>query len=459
MNRLTFEELHWLMSFARNNDFFQSLLDFYHKRKGLSYKQFYYLEREIKKAKKKGKVVLSSEEYEFLKKYSEIYKILKKLLEMYTTTWCLDYNIHNHFIEVKHLINARNTLPDDIIIEEHLKLNNIPRRIEKIPTRKSNSNDIYEEKFKKLQEKGRKLRSLYQNEGIKPKEKPEANEPAIEFDTEDDSPPEDFHIKSHKKSEKSKVSQKPYKEIKESYIYKKRGESIKIFSKSTGALKVSIPLRTFENKKEGLYKCDCGMYFFSPRDLVKHIIQVSKCLDHYISFELEEPEKEQIDKKATIKKPMTINAPQKPKFININGQNLKLEECNFVIDGANVARECNHGSNGGSIANFRKLFEKLHIFQINNYITLCDRSLNYTIDDKKTYRELVDKGKIVETPGGTEADHFILKYAKKNDSFIISNDLFREFESIFGKHWIREKRISFKIINDTLYFDKIYTSV
>jgi len=454
MSRLTFKELHWLMSFARKNDFFQSLLEFYRKRGYLSHKQSYYLELEIKKAKSRGKVMLSEEEFEFLIKSSEIYDALKKLLEIYAENCGLDYNIYNHLIEVKKLINTTNTLPDDVTIDSHLNLHDIPRKLDSIPLSKAKADDKLKEKFKIIQEKGRKLREQYQKEINEPKIKQKAI-----VDSEKKSQKVKLRTEKEPKPEKVKiVKKKPYKEVKESYIYKKKGEYIKIFTQSY-TLKASIPISSFQDKNGGLLKCDCGMAFFSRRDLVKHIVRESKCLDHYISFDLEESGKEIDEKPPSKVRRLDKTKPQKAKYIYIDGQNFKLDECNFVIDGANVARECNHGSNGGRISNFYKLFEKLHSFQIENYTILCDRSLYYTIDDKNDYEKLIDKGQILETPGGTEADHFILKIAKEKDAFIISNDLFREFEAIYGRQWIRKKRISFKIINDTLFFDKIYTSV
>ncbi|GAH09883.1 unnamed protein product, partial [marine sediment metagenome] len=87
-----------------------------------------------------------------------------------------------------------------------------------------------------------------------------------------------------------------------------------------------------------------------------------------------------------------------------------------------------------------------------------DRSLHYTIDNKKEYQYLAKNGRIFETPGGTEADHFILQYAKENNSYIISNDRFKEFRKFFGSAWLNNQLITFKFIKDKLYFDKIYTA-
>jgi len=156
-------------------------------------------------------------------------------------------------------------------------------------------------------------------------------------------------------------------------------------------------------------------------------------------------------------KPLTQFSADK-KLIYINKNYIKIDECNFVIDGANVAREGIEDNRGGKISRLYKLFKKLNSFGITKYTILCDRSLHYTIDKKKEYRSLVKNGRVSETPGGTEADHFILQYAKDNNSYIISNDRFKEFREFFGKAWLDKRLITFKFIKDNLYFDKIYTA-
>ena len=67
----------------------------------------------------------------------------------------------------------------------------------------------------------------------------------------------------------------------------------------------------------------------------------------------------------------------------------------------------------------------------------------------------MDEGKLIESPEGTRADPFILQYAFEKDGYIISNDKFKQFHSIFNKKWIEKRRISFRFIDNELYFDKL----
>ena len=79
----------------------------------------------------------------------------------------------------------------------------------------------------------------------------------------------------------------------------------------------------------------------------------------------------------------------------------------------------------------------------------------YCIDEKENYSKAVKDGLIIESPEGIPSDIFILQLAYENDGYIISNDKFKEFRSIYSKEWIEEHRISFKIIDGEFYFNKI----
>ena len=134
---------------------------------------------------------------------------------------------------------------------------------------------------------------------------------------------------------------------------------------------------------------------------------------------------------------------------------IELTECSFAIDGPNITFEVRTSNNKPKFNNLIVLMNYLERNEIRYFKIFCDRSLSYCIDDKKSYSKLVEEGIIIETPEGTKADIFILQYAFTNNSFIISNDRFKEFYSIYEKGWIERNRISFKIIDNEIYFDKL----
>ncbi len=132
-----------------------------------------------------------------------------------------------------------------------------------------------------------------------------------------------------------------------------------------------------------------------------------------------------------------------------------LIEKRYVIDGSNIAFEKRTSKNKPKFSNLIKLTKMLEQFGIINFRIFCDRSLFYCINDRQNYSEFIKKGIITESPEGKKADIFILQYALVNDCYIISNDKFKEFYPLYKKDWIESKRISFRIIDNEIYFDKL----
>ncbi len=146
----------------------------------------------------------------------------------------------------------------------------------------------------------------------------------------------------------------------------------------------------------------------------------------------------------------------KSKIVLIDDKYCKTDDLLFVIDGANVALSKKNSNKKGLLKSLQILEKKLKSYGITRYKILCDRSLRHRIDEQSSYLRLIDMEKIIETPAGTQADNFILNYAKENDAFVISNDRFKDFYDIFGKEWIKKKRITFTFIDHSIFFDRIY---
>ena len=144
-------------------------------------------------------------------------------------------------------------------------------------------------------------------------------------------------------------------------------------------------------------------------------------------------------------------------YDNENNKYDEVNNCYFVIDGANIAYEEKTIKNKPKFSNILMAIRKMEILGINQYTIICDRSLYYRIDDKKKYKQDVKEKKIIETPEGTPADIFVLQLAHEKNAYIISNDKFKDFYPIFEKKWINDKRISFRIIDDNIFFDKLIT--
>jgi len=94
-----------------------------------------------------------------------------------------------------------------------------------------------------------------------------------------------------------------------------------------------------------------------------------------------------------------------------------------LVDGSNVA----HSSEGDQalLANITAVCDKL---REEGYepLVLVDAALRHQIDHRAEYERLVDRGVIRQAPAGTDADYFILSFARELDASIVSNDRFRD---------------------------------
>ena len=99
-------------------------------------------------------------------------------------------------------------------------------------------------------------------------------------------------------------------------------------------------------------------------------------------------------------------------------------ESNIVlVDGSNVA----HSTEGErpQLANIIAVRQKLSE-EGREPIVVVDASLRHQIDDRAGYEQLVDEGIVRQAPAGTDADYFLLSFARELDARIVSNDRFRD---------------------------------
>lgn len=99
-----------------------------------------------------------------------------------------------------------------------------------------------------------------------------------------------------------------------------------------------------------------------------------------------------------------------------------------LVDGSNVA----HSSEGEQalLANITAICDKL---KDEGYecLILVDAALRHQIDRRAEYERMVDAGEIRQAPAGTDADYFILSFARELDASIVSNDRFRDRQKSF----------------------------
>jgi hypothetical protein len=100
-----------------------------------------------------------------------------------------------------------------------------------------------------------------------------------------------------------------------------------------------------------------------------------------------------------------------------------------------------------SVQKFRFLCTLLTNFDPNQIIAIADANLPYRME----IGDLIHENLIYLVPARTQADVFLIQLAHQlPDAIIITNDLFREFNSVFTQDL---ELVRFMIVGDTILFD------
>jgi hypothetical protein len=99
-----------------------------------------------------------------------------------------------------------------------------------------------------------------------------------------------------------------------------------------------------------------------------------------------------------------------------------------LVDGSNVAHSCEGET--ARLANITVVCDKLREAGYEPLV-LADAALRHQIDERAAYERMVDSGAIRQVPAGTDADYFLLSFARELDASIVSNDRFRDRRKSF----------------------------
>jgi hypothetical protein len=127
----------------------------------------------------------------------------------------------------------------------------------------------------------------------------------------------------------------------------------------------------------------------------------------------------------------------------------KQESRVVIVDGSNVA----HSTEGdrARLENIRIVSAKL-TEEGYEPVVVVDAALRHQIDDATGYEQMVEDGRIRQAPAGTDADYFILSFARELDAGVVSNDRYRNRLDAFPE--ARERVIRYMIVNDEVVFER-----
>lgn len=124
------------------------------------------------------------------------------------------------------------------------------------------------------------------------------------------------------------------------------------------------------------------------------------------------------------------------------------ESQRVLVDASNVA----HSTEGGEakLANI-KLVQARLLDDGFEPLVVADAALRHQIDDKQAYEAMIDGGQVHQAPAGTDADYFILSFARELNARILTNDRFRDRAQEFPEE--RERIIRYMIVDGEVVFE------
>ncbi|MEO5566998.1 MAG: hypothetical protein ABIR92_00810 [Gemmatimonadaceae bacterium] len=139
----------------------------------------------------------------------------------------------------------------------------------------------------------------------------------------------------------------------------------------------------------------------------------------------------------------------KPAPAPTNGRPAEPESNVVLVDGSNVA----HSTEGAKplVSNLLAVRDKLKEEGLEPII-MADAALRHQIDDPRVYEDMIESGSIRQAPAGTDADYFILAFARELNAMIVSNDRFRDRINQFPE--ARERVIRYMIVNDEVVLER-----
>ena len=120
-----------------------------------------------------------------------------------------------------------------------------------------------------------------------------------------------------------------------------------------------------------------------------------------------------------------------------------------LVDGSNVA----HSTEGGPpmVANLLAIRDKL-VEEGLEPIIVADAALRHQIDDPRRYEQMIDDGLVRQAPAGTDADYFILSFARELNASVVSNDRFRDRMKAFPE--VRDRVIRYMILQHEVVLER-----
>lgn len=147
------------------------------------------------------------------------------------------------------------------------------------------------------------------------------------------------------------------------------------------------------------------------------------------------------------------------KKITDDGQLNEELKFSFILDGSNIARS-NQNIKKANIRDVARCKEKLQKFGVpeNNIFIIFSAGIWHYINerDKPLYESLLSNRNVSQGPPGKDDDWFIIKFALDHNSYIITNDWYKEYrkKSSEIENFISSHSIRYNIIGNDINFEE-----
>lgn len=120
-----------------------------------------------------------------------------------------------------------------------------------------------------------------------------------------------------------------------------------------------------------------------------------------------------------------------------------------IIDGSNVAYSAE-----GEIARLRDIVAVRDKLAAAGYepIVIVDAALRHHIDDPRGYERMVNDGELRQAPAGTDADYFILSFARDMGGVVVSNDRFKDRLKSFPE--LRRRIVRYMVVDGDVVLER-----
>ena len=92
----------------------------------------------------------------------------------------------------------------------------------------------------------------------------------------------------------------------------------------------------------------------------------------------------------------------------------------------------------------------------SDILVITDASLKHIVEDVDVLDKLMEEKILNDAPSKRDADDFILKFVREYNSYVITNDTFKDWKE--KDEWVRKNmdkyRITFMIDGDIVKFDE-----